>query len=45
MIVFSRTAAIAASIVGALLVTGTAVVVGNVVIHSRAKGNAAVTTR
>lgn len=43
------TAAVTATGVATLivmhLVTGTVVVVGNVVIHSRAKGNAAVTTR
>jgi len=46
---FGTTAAVTATGVATLvimhLVTGTVVVVGNVVIHSRAKGNAAVTTR
>ncbi len=46
---FGTTAAVTATGVSTLivmhLVTGTVVVVGNVVIHSRAKGNAAVTTR
>ncbi len=46
---FGTSAAVTATGVATLivmhLVTGTVVVVGNVVIHSRAKGNAAVTTR
>lgn len=46
---FGTSAAVTATGVATLmvmhLVTGTVVVVGNAVIHSRAKGNAAVTTR
>ncbi|UTT63626.1 DUF6069 family protein [Microcella humidisoli] len=46
---FGTTAAVTATGVATLivmhLVTGTVVVVGNAVIHSRAKGNAAVSTR